>query len=251
MELYHILKILIVLWVLIMSRTNRKKGNSTRKTKSRYSGDTVLIICEGTQTEPNYLNELKDYFALNQASIDIVPSDGSAPNSVVKHAKKAIKEACAKGNPYAKVYCVIDKDLHPTYSSALQDIQNYNNTSRSACDTVLCAIPSVPCFEYWILMHFTQSTQSFGTSGSSPCGQLISTALRTHIPEYEKANRTLARELISTRLETARRNSAITLNLAKSANTDDPSTTLHLLVDDLEHLKRYTYFQDNNKGCPK
>ncbi|RLA82951.1 MAG: RloB domain-containing protein [Epsilonproteobacteria bacterium] len=251
MVLYHTLVMLIILWVVMMSRPNRQKGNSSRKTKSRYSGDTVLIICEGTQTEPNYLNELKDYFALNQASIDIVPSDGSAPNSVVKHAKQAIKDACAKGNPYAKVYCVIDKDLHPTYTSALQDIVTYNSVSRVKCDTVICAIPSVPCFEYWILMHFTPSTQNFGTSGSSPCGQLISTALKTHIPGYTKANRVLARELISTRLEIARKNSAITLNLAQSANTDDPSTKIHLLVDELEYLKNNTYFKDDKKGCPQ
>lgn len=235
----------------MMSRINRKKGNSSRKTKSRYSGDTVLIICEGTQTEPNYLMELKDYFALNQASISIIPSDGSAPNSVVKHAKEAIKEACVKGNPYSKVYCVIDKDLHPTYSSALQDIENFNSVSRNKCDTVLCAIPSVPCFEYWILMHYNRSTQVFGTSGSSPCSQLISTALRTHIPEYEKADRILARKLISQRLDIARTNSAITLQMAQSASTDDPSTKVHLLVDELEHLKNNTYFQDDKKGCPQ
>lgn len=232
-------------------RSRRVKGSSPRQTKSRYSGDTILIICEGTQTEPNYLMELKDHLSLDQAAIDIIPSSGSAPNSVVKHAKKAIKEACAKGNPYAKVYCVIDKDQHPNYTSALEDIRTFNGSRGNTCKTVLCAIPSVPCFEYWILMHYDPpSTRSYGTAGSSPCGQLISTSLRTHIPGYQKADRALARELIATRLSTARANSATTLRLAQSAGTDDPSTKMHLLVDELEHLKNNNHFQDDRKGCP-
>mgnify|MGYP000156233072 FL=1 len=66
-----------------MSRRSRAKNVTSRKTKTRYSGDIVLIICEGIQTEPNYLTELKDYLCLDQAAIHIVPSQGSAPNSVV------------------------------------------------------------------------------------------------------------------------------------------------------------------------
>lgn len=234
-----------------MLRINRQKGGSPRKTKSRYSGDIVLIICEGTQTEPNYLMELKDYLAIDQAAIHIIPSKGSAPSSVVKHAKDAIKEACENGNPYSKVYCVIDKDLHPTYNSALQDIQNFNKNNRKKCDSMICAIPSIPCFEYWILMHYNQSTQNFGTSGHSPCGELISTALRTFIPRYQKADRNLAKSLISQKLATARINSAITYNIAKKAGTNDPSTKMHLLVEELEYLKNNKYFLEGRKGCPE
>jgi|SaaInlV_100m_DNA_6_1039743.scaffolds.fasta_scaffold05127_1 hypothetical protein len=234
-----------------MSRRSRAKNVTSRKTKTRYSGDIVLIICEGIQTEPNYLTELKDYLCLDQAAIHIVPSQGSAPNSVVKHAKNAIKEACEKGNPYGKVYCVIDKDQHPTYISSLQSIKDFNESARKKCDTVLCAIPSVPCFEYWILMHYNQSTQNFGTSGHSPCGQLISTALRTHVPGYQKADRSFAKKLIAQRLKIARVNSAITLKRAQSAGTDDPSTKMHLLVDELEHLKINKHFKEDRKGCPQ
>tara|TARA_B100001063_G_scaffold245798_1_gene282556 strand:+ start:4950 stop:5648 length:699 start_codon:yes stop_codon:yes gene_type:complete len=230
---------------------SRKKNASERNTKTRYSGDIVLIICEGTQTEPNYLIELKDFLYLDKAAIHIVPSEGSAPNSVVKHAKDAIKGACNKGNPYSKVYCVIDKDQHPTYASALQAIKDFNESTRKKCDTIICPITSVPCFEYWILMHYSRSTQSFGTSGHSPCGQLIRTALRTHIEGYEKADRSLAKKLIAEKLEDARQNSAATYKAAQSAGTDDPSTKMHLLVDELEHLKEHKHFQEDRKGCPQ
>jgi len=230
-----------------MSR--RTKGNSPRKAKSRYSGDTVLLVCEGTQTEPNYLMELKEYLEIDQAAIDIIPSTGSAPSSVVKYAKEEIERACAKGNPYAKVYCVIDKDTHLSYTSALADVKNFNESSRkNPCKTVLCVIPSVPCFEYWILMHYTQSTAVFGT-GSSPCQHLIYTALRAQVPGYQKADRSFSRKIIEEKLSIARQNSAITLRSAVSAATDDPSTKMHLLIDELEILKNNKYFTDEQKGC--
>ncbi len=233
-----------------MSR--RTKGPSRRKIKSRYSGDTVLIVCEGTQTEPNYLMELKECLEMDRAALDILPSSGSAPKSVVKYAKKAIKKACDKGNPYAKVYCVIDKDTHSSYSSALEDAKNFNESSRkNSCNTVLCIIPSVPCFEYWILMHYTESTAVFGTGASSPCKHLIKSALQKYIPGYQKADRAFSSKIIQEKLPTARQNSAITLKNAKEVGTDDPSTTMHLLVDELEYLKRNNYFDDNKKGCPQ
>lgn len=232
-----------------MSRSNRKKGGSPRNTQSRYSGDTVLIICEGEQTEPNYLIELKDHLSLDQAAIDIIPSSGSAPSSVVKHAKKEIKEACNKGNPYAKVFCVIDKDQHLSYASSIEDIRNFNESARNPCGTVLCAIPSVPCFEYWILMHFTRSTAVFGTGSLSPCQHLINTALRAEVPGYQKADRAFSRKIIKEKLHTARQNSALTLQGAVSAGTDDPSTKMHLLIDELEVLKNNRYFTDEQKGC--
>ncbi|MDQ7060917.1 MAG: RloB family protein [Sulfurimonas sp.] len=230
-----------------MSRT---KGPSLRKTKSRYSGDTVLIVCEGTQTEPNYLMELKGYLEIDQAALDIIPSSGSAPVSVVKYAKEEISKACAKGNPYAKVYCVIDKDTHLSYTSALADVKNFNESSRkNPCKTVLCVIPSVPCFEYWILMHYTASTSVFGTGSSSPCQHLINTALRAQVPGYKKADRIFSRKIIEEKLDIARQNSAITLRSAVSAATDDPSSKMHLLIDELEILKNNKYFTDEQRGC--
>lgn len=233
-----------------MKRNRRQVNTTSRKKQTRYTGDTVLIVCEGKETEPNYLEELKHYFTLNQAAVVVDPSSGSAPNSVVKHAKTEIKKACDAGNPYAKVYCVIDKDQHPTYMSALQTIKDFNEATRKKCDTVLCAIPSIPCFEYWILMHYEKTTRNFGTSGNSPCGQLISSTLKTHVPEYTKADRAFSKKLINEQLEDARQNSLATYKAAQSAGTDDPSTKMHLLVDELEHLKEYKHFLDSRKGCP-
>jgi len=235
-----------------MSRNSRKRDREPkgRHLSQRYSGDRVLIVSEGTETEPNYLHALKEHFKLNKAAIEIVPSSGSAPQTVVKYAKDAIREACRRGNPYAKVYCVIDKDLHPKYSNAVQAIRDFDPETDEHCGTILCAIPSVPCFEYWILMHYTATTRSYGTGGSSPCDQLISTALNTHIPGYQKASKLLSKELVETKLQIARQNSATTLRAATSAGTDDPSTKMHLLVDELEHLKDHRYFQDDRKGCP-
>ena len=229
---------------------NRKIGAKRRKEKRRYEGDTVLIVCEGDETEPNYLHALKEHLQLHNAAVEIADSSGSAPISVVESAKRYCEDACSRGEPFAKVFCVIDKDTHPTYQNSLQAIKDFNKISSNHCATILCAIPSVPCFEYWILMHFIQSTALYGTGSSPPCNHLISSALKKHIPNYSKTDRARAKELIETRLKNAMRNSRTTLRAAKSAETDNPSTHMHLLVEELEYLKNNGYFEANRKGCP-
>ena len=61
----------------------------------------------------------------------------------------------------------------------------------------------------------------------------------------------LQKKLIAEKLEDARQNSAATYKAAQNAGTDDPSTKMHLLVDELEHLKQYKYFQEDRQGCPQ
>ena len=45
---------------------------------------------------------------------------------------------------------------------------------------------SMPCFEYWLLLHFEYTTRAFlGTPGRSACSRVIS-ELKRHLPDYEK-----------------------------------------------------------------
>lgn len=45
---------------------------------------------------------------------------------------------------------------------------------------------SKPCFEYWALLHFEDTTKGYrGSNGRSACAQVIK-ALKRHHPQYEK-----------------------------------------------------------------
>ena len=225
-----------------MAKRGRKPFSIKRK--NRYEGDKVLIVCEGTDTEPNYFNALKEYLKLNPMSIIVHPAKGRySPQVLVDFAIAKIEEACAKGDPYAKAYCVIDRDNHPTYEEAFEKAKVYQHNDK--CPTVLCLTPSVPCFEYWILMHEKYTNRPFGSSGSKPCDELIDTEL----PGYSKTDRLALKQLIEAKLEMAKKYSRRSHEEHKTLRTDS-YTTVYLLVEELEYLKEHTIFDDAHKGCP-
>lgn len=142
-------------------RRARKLG---RAAPSRESYDRVLIVCEGSKTEPLYLREIIDELELNTANISITGEGGSSPISVVEYADFLYRKDATKGGGYDRVYCVIDKDTHDSYSSAIQKVNNTQPVD------VFFIISSVPCFEYWVLLHFEYTTQAFThTDSRSPC----------------------------------------------------------------------------------
>lgn len=201
-----------------------------RSKESREPYDKVLIVCEGEKTEPHYLIALRDYLKLSQANIKIDPDSDSSPISVVSYAKKLIKDN--KNDPYDHVFCVIDRDRHTSFDTAIAQINGYKNK-----DTELHAIVSNPCFEYWILLHFTYTTKLFGTSGDSPCLDLIKNDLRTYLPDYEKGDKTIMLPIIRAGLDIAVANAKRANETARRNGTDTPTTKMDELVEYLKDLK--------------
>lgn len=147
-------------------RNTKIRGRKTR----RKENEIILIVCEGEKTEKNYLNQLKDFFKLINVSINIISSKDSDPLKIVNFAEKKSKE-----NFYDKIYCVFDKDKHSSFNDAKQKCDQRNFE----------AIVSIPCFEFWVLLHFIYTTKPFGTT-NSPCDELINTCLKEYIKNYTK-----------------------------------------------------------------
>lgn len=204
------------------------KGFARRRLK-RESYDRVLVVCEGSKTEPNYLQDLIDHLKLSSANFEITEGKGSAPISVVQYAKRRFSKEKRKGDMYDKVYCVFDKDTHSSYMQALSVCESFRPTG------VCCAITSVPCFEYWLLLHFKYSTQPYTTNDRSACDNLIRD-LKKYLPNYTKGTRNLFFELMND-TDQAIRNSKQALRAANAADTDNPTTLMHELVEYLRNLK--------------
>lgn len=216
----------------LFHKRKAKKVEELQRTKEkREPYDKVLIVCEGEKTEPNYLIALRDYLKLSQANIKIDPKSDSSPTSVVKYAKELIKESST--DPYNHVFCVIDRDRHTDFDKAIAQIDGYRNI-----DTKIHAIVSNPCFEYWILLHFTYTTKSFGASGDSPCLDLIKNDLKTYIPDYEKGDATQMLPIIQSGLEMAVANTKRANETAKRNGTDNPTTQMNEFVIYLKNLKQ-------------
>ncbi len=194
----------------------------------------MLIVCEGAKTEPHYFEELRDALCLSTANIEIVGEEsGSAPINVVDVAIKKYKE-----NPdYDRVYCVFDKDTHESYQKALQKIRD----TRLPKGGKLYAAHSVPCFEYWLLLHFIYTTQFFYPTGKrSVCEQVIAELEQAdRLPNYQKGNQQIfeqTKELLEKAIQRAKQVEQYHKNNA--TGTDNPSTRVYELVTYLQNLKK-------------
>jgi len=95
-------------------------------------------------------------------------------------------------NDYDVVYCVFDKDRHPNYQVALDKIASTTLRKREGRKIIgrveFKAIVSVPCFEYWLLLHFRMTNSPYAPAGNrSICGQVIHD-LNEYIPNYGKGD---------------------------------------------------------------
>jgi len=168
---------------LFHKRKARSEKQLARNKEKRSSYERVLIVCEGKKTEPNYFRELVNCLELNLANVEVDGKCDSSPSSVVKYAKKMYRQENKTGNGFDKVFCVFDKDMHSTYNSALIKID------KIIPKNVFSAANSVPCFEYWLLLHFEFTTKPFVANGAkSSCAKVIDN-LKKHLPAYAKGDR--------------------------------------------------------------
>lgn len=140
-----------------MARARRpgRKGRGGRSLRRRVGfrvpRRTVLVLCEGKRTEPDYLGALKLEPAVrDRAAVDIriVDASGAVPLTLVKRAAEA-----RAGNPRDQgevddVWCLFDVEWprnHPNLGEARELARKHG---------VRLAI-SNPCFELWLALHFT------------------------------------------------------------------------------------------------
>ncbi len=215
---------------LFHKRKARRAYDLARKRARRASYDRVLIVCEGAKTEPNYLRKLIDFLQLNTANVEVDGDSGSSPVSVVEHSRERYNEEKRTGDGFDRVFCVFDKDVHESYTSALDKVE------KTKPKDIFKAITSVPCFEYWLLLHYEFTTKPFVVTGTkSACANLI-TRLKKYFPAYSKGNADTYNEIKSQTTQAIDR-SRPALEQAQKNGRDNPSTLMHELVEYLHHLK--------------
>jgi hypothetical protein len=156
-----------------------------RKTAVRGIYERVLIVCEGTKTEPNYLNEIRSHLKLHTANVVIRASDlGTAPIQVVKYAEQLFQQGDShyklRAKEFDRIYAVFDRDDHSSFHEALMYCHRAKHLKNKDRKIVpLIAIPSLPCFEIWLLLHFEEVRAPLHRDE-------VYARLRNHLPDYEK-----------------------------------------------------------------
>ncbi|MBB5022534.1 RloB family protein [Desulfurispira natronophila] len=206
-------------------RRNPKTGRQLARNSPKQPPATkILIVSEGSNTEPQYFKDAKKVYRLHAVVVD--DRAGSAPVSVYRRAKDLSEYAKNKGDAYDTVFCVIDKDEHAGYQDALERMRMSG----------FKAITSVPCFEYWLLLHFTFTTKPIARTQKKSPGDVAEKQLKEKMPHYRKGMSGVFSEL-EDRLPTAINNAQRAHDAAKSGRTDNPSTRVHELVCYLQELR--------------
>ena len=216
-----------------MARDNspkeRQKKQLERKLGRRASHDRLLIVSEGSKTEPNYFREIRTAYRLHTANVEVQPSEmGTSPLQVVQYAKelfeKGDRHRQIQPRAFEQVYAVFDRDDHATYFQALELAKSLDGKLRNDIKQPMRfqAIASVPSFELWLLLHYEDIQAPIHRDE-------VMQRLKRYIPGYEKgAGGAFA--ITRHKLETATQRAQV-LGTQFNAYTDpEPFTALHELV---------------------
>lgn len=210
-------------------RKAREAESHHREKAKQASYARVLIVCEGAKTEPNYFKGLRSAFNLSPYNVCIADKKhGLDPKSLVEYALEEYR----KDRYYLEhVCCVFDRDKHTTYDAAIDKIRR----TQMKGATKLHPITSTPCFEIWLLLHFTYTTRSFCAAADDSNCDLVMSELKQYMPGYEKGAGDVF--MGGEKLMTAISRAKMLEKFHETSGTDNPSTRIYKLVECLMELK--------------
>lgn len=173
-----------------------------------------LIVCEGEKTEPNYFRQ----FPLPPGSVVDVYGLGENTLGLVKQALKLRRKT-----HYDQVWCVFDRNSFP--------VKNFNAALALAREKEIQVAYSNEAFELWYVLHF-----EYLNSGISRKDYIVKLESNLGHP-YAKNSESIYKELY-TRQAIAIQNARKLLAEYRPPDpvNDNPSTTVHWLVDELKNL---------------
>lgn len=200
----------------------RQARSLARKKGKKPPHDRILIVCEGEKTEPLYFEEIRRENRVSSAHINVIHSAyGTQPRQIVEYAYDQFIE---QQKAFERVYAVFDRDDHPTYHEALTLAESLDQRLRNdeKKPVTFKAIPSVPCFELWYLLHY-QDVSSFYDRNETY------TKLCGHHRDYNKA-RTNMYSLLRDRMPDAIRRSHWLRERYNAHQADQPYTDADVLT---------------------
>lgn len=191
-----------------------KSTQQQRRRRPRFEPrDRMLIVCEGTKTEKHYFEDARQAIGVyrGQAVVEVQPGEGSNPKNIVETARKLKAAAEKEGNAFSSVYCVFDRDEHAHYDASIERAERLK----------MSAIKSVPCFEYWILLHFRDHAAPYTRTGDRSPGACCLRDVEHAWPDYSKGRKQVYTEL-QARLADARQRAQQRLDAAQADGSDNP-----------------------------
>ncbi|MCB9304799.1 MAG: RloB domain-containing protein [Lewinellaceae bacterium] len=206
----------------------RRRGEPSLERPKPFKAErpTILIVCEGRNTEPSYFRQ----FRLSSATIKAI-GEGYNTVSLVNRAAQLAKE-----KDFEQVWCVFDKDIFSD--------NDFNNAIVMAQSLGFGVAYSNQAFEYWIILHF-EDHQGGGMHRSTYVDK-INSYLQPLGVEFDRNSKTISEEIFSILEEVDQQTKASRIRLAinraqriynslthHSPAKEESSTTVFKLVEEI------------------
>lgn len=216
-----------------MGRDNQPKvrqlARREQKEARRASYARILIVSEGSKTEPLYFEDIRATYQLHSANVEVQPSQlGTAPIQVVKYARQLFEKGdLHKGirpQSFDQVFAVFDRDDHGSYFDALNLAKSLDGKLKNDAKQLVkfTAIASVPSFELWLLLHYEDIQHPIHRDE-------VMARLTQYIPGYEKGA-SGAFATTRDRLETATQRAQVLAAKFNAYTDPEPYTAIADLV---------------------
>lgn len=196
-----------------------KRGRASRGTKLRRK---VLILCEDTKSSVFYFRS----FPVDRERFEVaVVGTGMNTDSLIEEAIRRVDQAKDQGIKYSDIWCVLDRDSFPE--------QNYNRAFQLAASRGFKIAWANEAFELWYILHFDYLDTGLNRNQYKH-------KLKERGLEYDKADANIYRKMVDHQpvaIKNAQRLEAYWRQSGKKfPERENPSTSVHLLVDVLNEL---------------
>ncbi|NEQ97300.1 MAG: RloB domain-containing protein [Cyanothece sp. SIO2G6] len=205
---------------MVKRSKSKKKQRSSRGYYKRSVGNRelrqrFLIVCEGKATEKNYFEK----FRVTRLEI-IIKGLGCNPLNLVKGVQMIVDKGKKDDDQYHQVWCVFDRDEWLP--------EDFNSAIRMAEAQGWHVAYSNEAFELWYILHF-----EFLNTGLSR--KNYSKKLTQYLGQPYEKNSHFMYDMLMEHQNTAIANAERLLEEYEPPNPekDNPSTTVHLLVKEL------------------
>ncbi len=214
----------------VSNKKARKQAKINRTQNTRPERETVIIACEDSLSAPLYFcaifDDLRKNHAIAASSLIVAKHQHTDPCGVLQDLLDH-----PNYQDFDHPWIVIDRDEERTNSGG-HTLDNFNQAIAGAKSKKIKVAYSNPCFEIWYLLHFEYRNTAIDRD------KLVKQL--GHDYHYKKNELLiLTQEQKNTAIKNAQRlmESWKGIQVTTKPATDNPSTTVHNLVELLSNLK--------------
>lgn len=212
----------------------KKKGQPQRgRSAGKGYNDSILIVCEGEETEPRYFKK----FPINNIKVETL-GIGRSNIALIEAAVDLWKEKAEEGKIFEKLWCVFDRDDFPLekYNEAFERISaeekklNRKYLKQASRKVKIGIAYSNQAFELWYLLHYDYIDT--GLSRSQYEAMLGERMQKT----YKKNDPHMYGLLKNLQVDAIRNAKRLEASISRhDKHNHNPSTSVYNLVEDLNH----------------